>query len=180
MKRKDNTTVKFFARHLGPLYVTIYLAISIIFPLCWIISGEPVTAWWIDILFEIGFVVYLIMVIFFKNYLTVITITPEYIRVKRREYTWNDICVVLRSGFINRSRIYYVYFSDKYITEEDTDKYQFKKNGTYFMLYPERAESLLQHYPKKVKILDEPDGVLEEEVWKIVQEHNDKIEKASI
>ena len=180
MKEKDKTTVKLFAQYFGPFKVSLFLVLCILWPICLFLSGEPVVVLWIDILFEFGLVIYLVVVIFFKNYLTIVTITPEYIRVKNKEYKWDEIYITVRSRFYNRGQMYYAYFCDKYLTIEETNKSQHRKNGTYMLLYTKRTQLLLQHYTKTVKVLSEPLGFVEKAIWDVIQEHNAKVTETEI
>jgi hypothetical protein len=78
-----------------------------------------------------------------------------------------------RPNFKRNSFDYYIYFSDRYLTEEEIKSKKTKKNGFYLVLTKKRATFLLPFYEKEVKILSEsPYG---KKILDIIKSHNNLV-----
>lgn len=112
------------------------------------------------------------------NHLNYIIVSSKYIRNKNENILWQDVYFTVsysRPTFKRNSFDYYIYFSDKYLTEEDIKSKKVKRNGFYLILTKKRVLFLLTYYKKEVKILDEsPYG---KKILDIIKSHNNYVNK---
>lgn len=112
------------------------------------------------------------------KYLNYIYITNMYIRNKNEKILWENVYITMsysRPTFKRNSFDYYIYFSNKYLTEDEIKSKKVKKCGFFLILTKKRALYLLPFYKKEVKILDEsPYG---KRTLDIIKSHNNNVNK---
>lgn len=153
----------------------IMLILTLVIGIVLIPSRESIGAFVFSMIFVLAIINYIS-----TKHLNYIYFSSEEIRHKKEKFQWENVFITMKHSkpkFSRNSFDYYIYFSNHYLTEEEIKSKEIKKKGLYLVLTKKRAEYILPHYQKEVKILScSPCAKI---ILEIVTNHNEIIKRCN-
>ena len=97
---------------------------------------------------------------------------------KEKKYEWTNLYITMYApgpSLLRNNWQYNAYFGDHYLTEEEINTRETKKEGFYLELGVKRVKTLLTFYNKRVQILNHSIAINGKSVLKSVEKHNQEI-----
>ena len=172
--KKQNTGYKFYTIPNGLGFIAIGYSLTIItaiIGLCVLPQNTAFGIW----LFTLVGILYTIYAYNMKcsNF---IVIDNEGLEHKGKKYAWEKTFITMYCpgpNLLRNTWDYFVFFENRYLTEDEIMSKEIRKKGAYMALNQNRATILLSLYDKPVKITNRA-RIDKQKILLMVQEHNSK------
>ena len=115
------------------------------------------------------------------KYLNYIMLTNTTVATKKKEFTWNEVCITMSLCMIHATTYredYYLFFDDHYLNKEEINSRRVKKEAFYIVVTHERLNIILQRYNKRIKLMNRSAKDRKNSVYDRVLEHNSALDKS--